>query len=108
MLGRSEEKIMCHTSARFRVIILITWILTDLEDIRIFKREENLIEKLEFSMGQINKIPRKEMCTNEKAKQTFLRNLPVPAQHIITSFKVVIIPVLYVENTCTCRFPLNL
>ena len=99
---------MCHTSARFHVIILITWILTDLEDIRIFKREENLIEKLEFSIGQINKILRKEMCTKEKAKQTFLQNLPVPAQHIIKSFKVVIIPVLYIENTCTCRFPLNL
>ena len=29
MLGGSEEKIMCHTSARFHVIILIRWILTD-------------------------------------------------------------------------------
>ena len=99
---------MCHTSARFHVIILITWILTDLEDIRIFKKEENLIEKLEFSIGQINKILRKEMCTNEKAKQNFLQNLPVPARHIIKSFKVVVISVLYVENTCTRRFPLNL
>ena len=52
MLGRSKEKIMCHTSARFRVIILISWILTDLGDIRIFKREENLIEKLEFSIDK--------------------------------------------------------
>ena len=29
MLGGSEGKIMCHTSARFHVIIFITWILTD-------------------------------------------------------------------------------
>ena len=29
MLGGSEKKIMCHTSARFDVIILITRILTD-------------------------------------------------------------------------------
>ena len=29
MLEGSEEKIMCHTSGRFHVIILITWNLTD-------------------------------------------------------------------------------
>ena len=29
MLGGSEEKIICHTSARIHVIILITSILTD-------------------------------------------------------------------------------
>ena len=29
MWGGSEEKIMCYTSARFPVIILFTWILTD-------------------------------------------------------------------------------
>ena len=29
MLGGSEEKIIFHTSGRFHVIILITWILTD-------------------------------------------------------------------------------
>ena len=29
MLRGSEENIMCHTPARFHVIILITWILTD-------------------------------------------------------------------------------
>ena len=29
MWEESEEKIMCYTSARFPVIILITWILTD-------------------------------------------------------------------------------
>ena len=35
----SEEKIMCHTSARVPVIILITWILTDTRNLRIFKRK---------------------------------------------------------------------
>ena len=49
----------------------------------------------------------KEMCTNENAKQTFLQHLPVPVQQVVKSFKVVIIPVLYVENTCRCRFPVN-
>ena len=29
MLGGSEEKLMCHTYARFHVIILIRQILTD-------------------------------------------------------------------------------
>ena len=29
MLVGSEEKIMCPTSARFNVIILIAWIITD-------------------------------------------------------------------------------
>ena len=29
MLGGSEEKLMCHTSARFHVIMLITRILTN-------------------------------------------------------------------------------
>ena len=29
MLLRSEEKIMRHTSARFHVIVLFTWIITD-------------------------------------------------------------------------------
>ena len=46
MLGRSEEKIMCHTSARFHVITLITWILTDTRRSKNIqkKRKENLVE----------------------------------------------------------------
>ena len=49
------------------------------------------------------------MLTNEKAKQTFLQYLPVTVQQeVVKSFKVVIIPVLYVENTSTCRFSVNL
>ena len=48
------------------------------------------------------------MFTNEKAKQTFLQHLPVPVQQVVKSFEVVIIPVLYVENMCTSRFPVNL
>ena len=39
MLGGSEKKIMCHTSARFDVIILITRILTD-------TRRSNNIKKI--------------------------------------------------------------
>ena len=42
MLGGSEEKIMCHTSARFHVIILITWILTDT------RRSKNIQKKRKF------------------------------------------------------------
>ena len=48
------------------------------------------------------------MCTNEKAMEIFLKHLPILEQHVVKSFEVVIIPVLYVENTCTCRFPTNL
>ena len=32
------------------------------------------------------------MCTNEKAKQTFLQHLPVPLWQVVKSFKVVITP----------------
>ena len=42
MLGGLEEKRMCHTSARFHVIILITWILTDT------KRSENIQKKIKL------------------------------------------------------------
>ena len=42
MLGGSEEKKMCHTSARFQVIILITWILTDT------KRSKNIQKRRKF------------------------------------------------------------
>ena len=45
------------------------------------------------------------MCTSEKAKQTFLQHLPVPVQQVVKLFEVVIILVLHVKNTCTCRFP---
>ena len=48
------------------------------------------------------------MYTNEKAMQTFFQHLPVPVRHVVKSFEVVIILVLYVENKCKCRFPLNL
>ena len=40
MLGGSEEKIMCHTSARFHVII--TWTLTDT------RRSKNIQKKVKF------------------------------------------------------------
>ena len=41
-----------------------------LRNLRIFKKRENLVENLEFSIGGKIKIEN-EMCTNEKAKQTF-------------------------------------
>ena len=75
-----------------------------LGDLRIFKRKE----ELEFSIDRINKIFRKKMFTNEKAEQTFLQHLIVHVWQLVKSFEVVIIQVLYVENTCTCRFQLNL
>ena len=42
MLEGSEGKVMCHTSARFHVIILLTWILTDT------KRSKNVQKKKKF------------------------------------------------------------
>ena len=43
----------------------------------------------------------------KKAKQPFYY-LPVPAWQVVKSFKVVMISVLYVKNTHTCRFLINL
>ena len=34
------------------------------------------------------------MLTNEKAKQTFSQDLPVPVLHVVKSFEVVIVLVL--------------
>ena len=62
----TRGKIMCHTSAGFHAVILIEWISFEW----IYKTEENLVEKLEFRIGQIHKILRKKMYHNEKAKQT--------------------------------------
>ena len=42
MLGGSEEKIIYHTSARVHVIILITWILTDI------RRSKNIQKKINY------------------------------------------------------------
>ena len=39
MLEGSEEKLMCHTSASFYVIISITWILTDTRSKNIQNRK---------------------------------------------------------------------
>ena len=83
MLEGSEEKFMCHTSASFYVIISITWILTDTRYKNIQNRKFGY--KLEFS----------------------IQHLPVPVQHVVKSFEVVIIPVLMFK-TRTCRFPINL
>ena len=42
MLGRSEEKIMCHTSARFHEVVLIKWIIIDT------RRSKNIEKKRKF------------------------------------------------------------
>ena len=63
MLGGSEGKIMYHSSARFHVIILFTWIFTDTRKSKnIQKNLWNLVEKLDFSIGWINKILKGNVC----------------------------------------------
>ena len=42
MLGGSEEKLICHTSARFHIIILITRMLTNT------RRSKNIQKKIKF------------------------------------------------------------
>ena len=44
----------------------------------------------------------------KKLSKLFLQRLPVPIRHVIKSLEVVIIPVSYIENTCTRRFSVNL
>ena len=44
MLGGSEEKIMCHTSGRFHVIILITRNLTDTRRSKNIQKERIRIQ----------------------------------------------------------------
>ena len=51
---------MCHTSTRFDVIVLITRTLNDTRRSKTIKKKNlNLVEKLEFSTGWINRILRK-------------------------------------------------
>ena len=49
---------MYQTSARSDVIILITWILTDSKRSKNIEKNVKLFEKLELSVGQINKTLR--------------------------------------------------
>ena len=59
---------MYQTSARFDVIISITWILANTRRSKnIQKNVIFFVEKLERSIGQINKTLRKKMCINEKS-----------------------------------------
>ena len=51
---------MCHTSTRFHLILLITWILTG-------SRISKHIQKNIKSRNDLEK----EMCPNEKAGETF-------------------------------------
>ena len=68
----SEEKIMCHTSIRVHVIILITWILTDTG------KSKNIQKNIKFGwkiriQHQESRFLDIEMCTYEKAKLTYLK-----------------------------------
>ena len=44
----------------------------------------------------------------KKLSKLFLQHLPVPIRHVVKSLEVVIVPVSYIENTCTRRFSVNL
>ena len=44
----------------------------------------------------------------KKLSKLFLQHLPVPIRHVVKSLGVVIVPVSYIENTCTRRFSVNL
>ena len=50
---------MCHTSARFHVIKIITWILTETRGSKNIQKKIRLVEELDFHIGQINKNLRK-------------------------------------------------
>ena len=73
MLGGSEENITCHTSEKFCEIVLITWTLTDI------RRSNNIQKKIKFGWkiriqyrsDKQDSQKKKEMCINEKVKQTF-------------------------------------
>ena len=91
---------MCHISARFDVIILITRIFTDTRRSNTIKKIINLGEKLEFRTGWINRILRRRNVKMKKLSKLFLQHLLVPIRHVVQSFEVVIIPVSYIENTC--------
>ena len=67
----SEEKIMCHTSVRVHLIILITWILTDARKPKKIQKKKKLVEKLEFSIDSIIKIPRKRNLLWWKSEANF-------------------------------------
>ena len=38
------------------------------------------------------------MCTNEKANQTFLQNLPLPLGQVVKSFELVVVLGLYIKS----------
>ena len=47
-----------------------------LGNLRIFKRKEDLVEKLEFSIGRIIKIPRKRIVYQWKSEANFFFTTP--------------------------------
>ena len=95
---------MCHTSARFHAIILITGILTDTGRSKNFQKRKKFGRKIRIQHRPDRQDSWKKKCVlMKKLSKLFLQHLPVPLWH---SFEVVIIMGLYVENIS--RFPLNL
>ena len=101
---------MCHTSARFDVIILITRTLNDTRRSKTIKKIIKYGWKIRIPQHRLDKhnSQKKKCVLMKKRNKRFLQHLPVPIRHAVKSFEVVIIPVLYNENTWTCRFPVNL
>ena len=62
---------MCHTSARFDEIILITRILTDTRRSNVKKNVKIWLKNQNSAQAGQTKFLEKEKCTNEKAEQTF-------------------------------------
>ena len=51
-----------------------------------------------MSIGRITRFLEKEMCTNEKANQTFLQHLPLPLWQVVKSFELVVVLGLYIKS----------
>ena len=91
---------MCHTSARFDVIILITRTLNDTRRSKTIKKNNKIWLKIRIQHTLDKHNSQKKKCIRmKKLSKLFLQHLPVPIRHVVKSFEVVIIPVSYNENT---------
>ena len=68
----------------------------------------SLVRIINLLIAPVGNVLMRSGCQGKKATQTFLHHLPVPVRLVVKSFEVFIISVSYVENSCTCRFPVNL
>ena len=57
-----------------------------------------MVKKLEFGIGWIKKILKKESVLMKKLGKLFLQKLPVSVWRVVKLFKVVIIPVLMMKT----------